>query len=215
MRDCFKGTVEEQTGGKMTYHDKLHFGHTYHIYNGGNNKEALFKEERNYYYFLDLYKKYIHPIAHLYAYCLLPTHFHFLVRIKEWERIEYCIHDESQIWTQFRTFLGTYTKAINKAYKRSGHLFEGRYSRKIIRKGEYFYRLIVYIHQNPQNHGVVLDYKNWPFSSYTAYIRKDRRSLVAKEVLFDEDLYTTIVETHECLSEKRVPELTIGGNGFL
>ena len=204
-----------ENGGKMSYKDKLNCGYIYHIYNRGNNQEALFKEERNYYYFLDLYKKYLHPIAHLYAYCLLPTHFHFMIRIKEWKRIENCIHDESQIWMQFRTFLGTYTKAINRAYNRSGHLFEGRYSRKIIQKDEYFYRLIVYIHQNPQNYGVVMDFKNWPFSSYNAYIRKDRRSLVAKEVLFDEDLYNTILETHECLQEKSVRELSIGGNGFL
>jgi len=199
----------------MKYQDELHFGNIYHIYNRGNNSEALFKEERNYYYFLDLYKRYIHPIAHLYAYCLLPTHFHFMLRIKEWDNIENCIHNQSQIWMQFRTFLGTYTKAINKTYNRSGHLFEGRYSRKIVQKDEYFYRLIVYIHQNPENHGIVLDHKNWPFSSYNAYIRQDRRSLVAKEILFDLDLYNTIMDTHELKSINSVCEKIKKGNGFL
>ena len=198
----------------MNYRDKLRFGFIYHIYNRSNNQEAIFKEERNYYDFLELYKRYLHPIAHLYAYCLLPTHFHFIVRIKEWEKIENCIHDESQIWMQYRNFLGTYTNAINKTYNRSGHLFEGRYSRKIIQKDDSFYRLIVYIHQNPQNHGVVMDFKNWPFSSYNAYIRKDRKSLVAKKVLFDEDLYNTILETHENHQEKNICEIKLGGNRF-
>jgi len=199
----------------MTYQDELHFGNIYHIYNRGNNCEALFKEERNYYYFLNLYKRYIHPIAQLYAYCLLPTHFHFMLRIKDWDNLENCIHNESQIWMQFRTFLGTYTKAINKTNNRSGHLFEGRYSRKIVQKDEYFYRLIVYIHQNPQNHGIVQDYKNWPFSSYNAYSRQDRRSLIAKEVLFDLDLYNTIMDTHELKSINSVCEKIKKGNGFL
>lgn len=199
----------------MIYQDELHFGNIYHIYNRGTNSEALFKQEKNYYYFLDLYKRYIYPIAHLYAYCLLPTHFHFMLRIKEWDNIEHCIHNESQIWIQFRTFLGTYTKAINKGYNRSGHLFEGRYSKKIVQENEYFYRLIVYIHQNPQNHGVVLDYKNWPFSSYNAYFRQDRRSLVTKEVLFDMDLYNTIMDTHELKSINSVCEKIKKGNGFL
>ncbi len=199
----------------MNYQDKLHFGYIYHIYNRGNNKEALFKEERNYYYFLDLYRKYLHPIAHLYAYCLLPTHFHLMVRIKEWESIENCIHDENQLWSQFRTFLGTYTKAINKTYSRSGHLFEKRYSRRIIQTDEQFFRLIVYIHQNPQNHGIVMDFRNWPFSSYDAYVKKDRRSMVAKEILFDDNLYNTILETHENLPVKSICEISYGGNGFL
>ncbi len=55
----------------------------YHIYNRGNNGENLFKEERNYTYFLTLYEKYITPIAFTYAYCLLINHFHILVRIKD------------------------------------------------------------------------------------------------------------------------------------
>ena len=133
----------------MKYKDKLQCGSIYHIYNRGNNRESLFKEERNYYYFLDLYKKYLHPIVYLYAYCLLPTHFHLMVRIKEWEKIENCINNENHIWLKFRNFLGTYTKAIYKAYRRSGHLFVSRYSRRLVNKDQYFFKLIIYIHQNP------------------------------------------------------------------
>ena len=54
----------------------------YHIYNRGNNRENLFKQDRNYRYFLKLYAKHIEPIADTFAYCLLPNHFHLLVRIK-------------------------------------------------------------------------------------------------------------------------------------
>jgi REP element-mobilizing transposase RayT len=199
----------------MIYQDQLQSGYLYHIYNRGNHQEALFKEEKNYFHFLDLYRRYIHQIAYLYAYCLLPTHFHLLVRIKDWERIDNCLCDESQLGIQFRTFLGTYTKAINQTYNRSGHLFEGRYSRKIVLKDDYFFLLIVYIHQNPQNCGIVLDYKNWPFSSYDAYSRKDRRSLVAKEVLFDVNLYNTIMEMHDVKSINSVSGIIKGRNGFL
>ena len=55
----------------------------YHIYNRGNNREDLFREERNYRYFMSLYVKYIEPIADTFAYCLLKNHFHVLVRIKD------------------------------------------------------------------------------------------------------------------------------------
>ena len=54
----------------------------YHIYNRGINGETIFKQERNYSYFLHKYNKYISPIADTFAYCLLKNHFHFLIRIK-------------------------------------------------------------------------------------------------------------------------------------
>ncbi|MCK4490736.1 MAG: hypothetical protein KAU23_10770 [Anaerolineales bacterium] len=175
----------------------LQFNQYYHMYNRGNNREALFKEESNYYYFLDLYRKYIYPIADLYAYCLLPTHFHILLRIKSLAELEGIYQEESQIWRQVRTFLGIYTKAINKTYNRSGHLFEGRYSRKIVLKDEYFFHLISYIHQNPQTHGIVSNFRIWPYSSYQAYKLKDGRSAIAKSVFSDLDLYNTIITIQE------------------
>ncbi len=72
----------------MTSPAPLQYGQYYHIYNRGNNRENIFIEERNYRYFLKLYAKYIEPIAHTYAYCLLRNHFHFLVRIKTVEEQE-------------------------------------------------------------------------------------------------------------------------------
>ncbi len=179
------------------YKASLQFNQYYHLYNRGNNKEALFKEGRNYYHFLDLYKKYIYPMADLYAYCLLPTHFHFLIRIKSLSEIEDFYQEESQIWRQVRTFLGTYTKSINKTYNRTGHLFEGRYSRKIVLKDEYFFQLISYIHQNPQTHGIVSDFRMWPYSSYQDYIHKYKKSIVTKSVFSDHELYNTILAKQE------------------
>ena len=57
--------------------------HFYHIYNHANGIENLFRTEDNYHYFLKKYHQHISPIAETWAYCLMPNHFHFLVRIKE------------------------------------------------------------------------------------------------------------------------------------
>ena len=54
----------------------------YHIYNRGINGENIFKEERNYKYFLQKYAQYIEPIADTFAYCLLKNHFHLAIRTK-------------------------------------------------------------------------------------------------------------------------------------
>ena len=66
----------------MSSPSPLELGKYYHIYNRGNNGESIFLEDRNYTYFLQLYIKYIEPIALTYAYCLLRNHFHFLIRTK-------------------------------------------------------------------------------------------------------------------------------------
>ena len=62
----------------------------YHVFNRGVNRQNLFFEGRNYGYFLQLYAHHIEPVADTYAYCLLPNHFHLLVRVKtEAEQREY------------------------------------------------------------------------------------------------------------------------------
>ena len=58
-------------------------GNYYHIYNRGIDSCNLFKEPDNFEYFLNLYDKYISPVADTFAWVLMPNHFHFLIRIKE------------------------------------------------------------------------------------------------------------------------------------
>ena len=57
----------------------------YHIVNHANGKENLFQEEENYHYFLKKYSEKLSPILDFIAYCLMPNHFHLLIRIKEKE----------------------------------------------------------------------------------------------------------------------------------
>jgi len=68
---------------------KIEYGRYYHIYNRGINSCNLFEENMNYEYFLNLYEKYVYPIADTYAWCLMKNHFHFLVRIKEKNELKY------------------------------------------------------------------------------------------------------------------------------
>lgn len=68
--------------------ERIEFGGYYHIFNRGNNGINLFFENDNYRYFMQLYDRYIFPIADTYAWCLLKNHFHFLIRIKEVDEID-------------------------------------------------------------------------------------------------------------------------------
>ncbi|MCX2678996.1 hypothetical protein OOZ15_03500 [Galbibacter sp. EGI 63066] len=60
---------------------------TYHIYNRANGSEQLFLSDENYWYFLRKYDEYINPVADTFCYCLMPNHFHFLVRVKSEEQL--------------------------------------------------------------------------------------------------------------------------------
>ena len=64
------------------YTEQLEYEKYYHIYNCGINGCNLFNETGNYTYFLNLYDKYISPIADTFAWVLMPNHFHLLVKIK-------------------------------------------------------------------------------------------------------------------------------------
>ena len=63
--------------------DILEPGFSYHIYNHANGNDKLFREKRNYGFFLDKFEKWILPVCEPYSWCLMPNHFHFVVRIKE------------------------------------------------------------------------------------------------------------------------------------
>ncbi len=55
----------------------------YHIFNRGNDCQKIFFEQPNYLYFLQGMKKYICPVATIVVYCLMPTHYHIVTRVKE------------------------------------------------------------------------------------------------------------------------------------
>ena len=169
-------------------------GNFYHIYNRGNNRENIFFEEKNYYYFLEKYDKYLSNHLETYAYCLLPNHFHLLVRVKEKTSKAFETFPEwvaspevshlSPLEKAFKDFFITYAKAINSAYDRTGSLFQYKFKRKIIDKQKYLTRLIVYIHLNPIRLGLCKHPSDWKFSSYNS-ILSTYSTKVKKEVVLD------------------------------
>ncbi len=68
---------------------------SFHIYNHANGFENVFKEAENYRFFLEKYQLHISPIAETYAYCLMPNHFHLVVRIRKREVIENLIKNKN------------------------------------------------------------------------------------------------------------------------
>ena len=178
----------------MTSPTPLEYGQYYHIYNRGNNRENIFIEERNYRHFLRLYAKYLLPVADTYAYCLLRNHFHLLVRIRTVEEQAETLRVLETLRVsdafkpkkpsqEFGNLFNAYAKAINKAYARTGSLFENPFGRIPVTSESYLVYLVTYIHQNPQKHGFVTDFRLWPYSSYHAVVSRQPTHLERDEVL--------------------------------
>ncbi|MEJ8758355.1 hypothetical protein WG947_15180 [Pontibacter sp. H259] len=165
----------------------LESGKYYHIYTRGNNTETLFKHLDNYHLFLQLYRKYLMPYADTFAYCLLPNHVHFLIRIKDEDALMRQGGEDFMkrisVERQLAHLLNSYTKTINHRYERVGKLFQHRFGRKEVTSEAYFTRLIYYIHFNPQHHGLIDDFSDWPHSSYHSLLSKSKTALQREEVL--------------------------------
>jgi len=67
---------------------------TYHIFNHANGFENVFRENENFRFFLEKYRQYIIPVAETYAFCLMPNHFHLVVRMRKREVIEAMIRNK-------------------------------------------------------------------------------------------------------------------------
>ena len=94
-------------------------GHFYHVYNRANGWEKLFMSRRNYLFFLRRFQKFIDPIAENYAHCLMPNHFHFLLRIREENEIlKSCkkVPENISLYCskQFSNFFSSYTQSFNR-----------------------------------------------------------------------------------------------------
>jgi len=55
---------------------------TYHVYNHAKGSDNLYREKKNYTYFLSKWEEHIDPVAKTIAYCLMPNHFHALVEVR-------------------------------------------------------------------------------------------------------------------------------------
>jgi len=172
----------------------------YHIYNRGINGTNIFNEAENYLHFLRLYEKYIEPVTETYAWCLMPNHFHLLVKIKALNEIYNLtnpsgLKDPTSLITpigleasqtnlsgfqnptglniisnQFSKFFNAYAKAFNKRYNRTGSLLERPFDRKRVQDIKYFKNLIYYIHNNPVHHGFCKHLQDYAWSSYGSVI---------------------------------------------
>ncbi|EJL68007.1 transposase [Chryseobacterium populi] len=181
----------------MSSTENFECGYIYHIYSHANGGELIFREEENYKYFLDKLLKYIIPISEIYAYCLMPNHFHLLIRFKDLDQISNG-NEHACLMKQFSNLLNGYAKAYNKRYGRKGALFMDFLKRKKVNDEKYLIKLLHYIHNNPASHGLVENINNWKYSSYRSYINWYKPSEIErKEMMKYFETVNDFIEYHK------------------
>ncbi len=156
----------------------------YHIFNRGIDSKKVFLNNENFSFFLRKTEKYILPIFDIYAYCLMPNHFHFILKPKsnlifEENFREKGLHSADSVFSKtIGKLISSYSQSFNKVYQRTGPLFESPFKRIEIDSENYLRNLIIYIHQNPD------DFQNYKFSSYRAILSNSETSLKRNEIIF-------------------------------
>ena len=166
----------------------------YHIYNRGVNGDKVFEEEGNQIFFMNQFSKYLKSVCDVYAYCLMPNHFHFLIKIKSNEELlnfgngQKCSPKNSGLHSvqnlaskQLSKLMSSYTQSYNKVYNRHGPLFESPFKRKKIDSERYLKNVIIYIHQNPSE--IKRDFKTYKFSSYPAILSTLKTNVMRAEAI--------------------------------
>ena len=177
------------------YHIPLIPDHSYHILGRAIGSEKIFIQEMNYTFLLKKYYKHIVPIADTFSYCLLPNHFHFLIRVKNMVEVKSHFNKMKPgklfypelvsdfIMERFSNWLNSYTKAFNKTYERQGSLFIDYLRRDEILTSEQFGATIFYIHKNPVHHSYCKLMEKWHWSSYNTMLSNSKTLLLRNEVL--------------------------------
>jgi len=148
----------------------------YHIFNRGANRQAIFKEKSNYLFVIQNLKKYANALSlSVIAYCLMPKHYHLLVRQD----------GDFPIGLLPQRVFNSYTKAYNQSYDHAGTLFESRFKIKLIDEDSYLVYLCKYIHLNPVKASLVAKPEEWIFSNYQEFIGMRQGKLFDQE-FFDE-----------------------------
>lgn len=170
-------------------------GSYYHIYNRGVEKRNIFIGRRDYQQFLltmDFYRKNPLPaklsdfkrgiekikkvenqieLVQIFSYCLMPNHFHFLIK----QNIERGI-------THFlRKFANSYTRYFNTKYDRIGPLFQGTFKAKLIETDAYLLQVSKYIHRNPLK--LKRNLHSYSYSSYGYYLSQDKHPFCNTEFI--------------------------------
>ncbi|MBU1202859.1 transposase [Patescibacteria group bacterium] len=180
----------------------------YHIYNRAVEKRTIFYTEKDYEYFIEKVAFYRDKTGiKILAYCVLPNHFHFLLK-------EPKSTSEVKI-TAIARFISllsnSYTKYFNLNKEHSGRVFQGPYKSKLVDDDDYLNVLLSYINLNPLKHKMVTRIQDWYYTSHHNYIGQAKNNLIYHDYLVDFKEYKKITNSYKKAFSKIDDEFNLEG----
>ena len=161
----------------MAIHKHYAKGYYYHVYSCGNQRRDIFRDDSDYSRFTGKIKEYQekYPVQIL-AYCLMPSHFHFL------------LYQPTKLpITKFiQALLVSHVRYFQTKYNLVGHLFQQRFQAKIINTDDNLLNLSRYIHQNPLAAAKNFSdsfLNSYQYSSYSTYSGTKKKSFVKTDLI--------------------------------
>jgi len=166
----------------------------YHIFNRVNNHRSVNLSEGTFKHFI-LLLKCLHTEYKLeiYAYCLMTTHYHILIKT-----------DTSNLDKAMKYFGENYARNINKHTNATGPVFTSRYKAKYISDDAYFLQVLKYIHLNPVEANICTYFEDYQWSSIQDYNNADNSVTNIKEVLNKFASYDDFIHYHHRGNTKQI-----------
>lgn len=162
----------------------------YHVMNRGAGRQTIFHDDTDYEVFLNTLDEAQRQFGiEIHAYCLMGNHYHLLIKTPR-----------ANLSRVMRHINGLYTQRYNRLKKTDGALFRGRYKAILVDSDAYLLHLSKYIHLNPLEAKLVDNLKQYPWSSYQAYIEQVKSpSWLVREEIYGQLTIKADKAAHYCL----------------
>lgn len=135
-------------------------GATHHIIARGNRKQEIFLDPSDYRKFLELLGEIADELNwSVLSYCLMPNHYHLLLRTKD-----------ANLASGMRRLNSRFSQTANWRHENVGHLFQGRYKSFLVEEERYLLALLRYIALNPVKAGLAHKPEDWQWSNYRTFL---------------------------------------------
>ncbi|MFH2135588.1 MAG: transposase [Pseudomonadota bacterium] len=186
-------------------------GIPWHIIQRGNNRSACFYADEDYQFYLHYLEEFANKFGcDIHAYALMTNHVHLLLTPAR-----------SDSAAQLMKHLGQrYVQYINRTYRRSGTLWEGRFRSCLTQTEEYMLACYRYIELNPVRAGMVVRPQDYRRTSYHSNALgkvdplikpHDEYMRLGHEAAIRQEAYRALFKAH--LDEEMVGQIRSATNG--
>jgi putative transposase len=127
----------------------------FHVTSRGVARALIFRDVLDYVALRSQLREVIRRFGwNVYAYCLMPNHYHLIVEI-----------DREQLSAGMHRLNGLYAQRFNRRHDRVGHVFQNRFAAYVIESDEHLLAAILYLGENPVRAGLCEQAADWPWSA--------------------------------------------------